>query len=638
MDNRLPLLIFFSFWLVNCSGPSGEEKPEQERSDPAFKTFTEAKATTDIDEKLRLLSRAAKEINTPRDTLLPNILDFQIYYHSLKKDHDSSLYFSDLMINTGIKTGDTSTIAKGYYRKAQTYLTLGDQEKVLQHVYKAQRLYRSIGDSVQAGRRLVEQANAQDRLGDFTGSHQSATEALQFLQPTDSVYRSSAYNIIGLTSFELGDFEESIEEYKNALRFSASLSDSLIIHNNIALNYRELKDFKTADSIWSLALKKSDKNSPSGLRLADNYYYNRFLESGTNTAPALEEIAARRDEINDLQGLLGSYNHLSSVYAESNPAKAEKMAIKYLQISRDLGNPVVQLEALKKLITLNSGSTKGAYQAEYFRLNDSIINARNQIKNVFAKIKYDEEQKLNEIDRLRDITGTQKVELLQERNQKNLALLIGLLVIGGAGFVYYHLKQHHRKEKIREVHNTEARISKKIHDELANDVYNVMTEIEHPATFDKEKTLDKLEGIYYRTRNISRENSPVITGAGFKDNLHHMLSISTPTKSRLYLTGLNDIHWEEINAEVKSVIFRVLQEMMVNMKKHSKASLVSLNFKTTSSRLQILYRDNGVGISSERLEKGSGLQNMETRIALVNGRINFQPDTNGFSAEISIPV
>lgn len=267
------------------------------------------------------------------------------------------------------------------------------------------------------------------------------------------------------------------------------------------------------------------------------------------------------------------------------------------------------------------------------------MSARDKVKNLFAKIKYDEERKLEEIDQLEKLSVQQHLEMLRTRNQLNIAILLGILIIGSALALYHFMKQRHKKEKIREIHTTEARISKRIHDELANDVYNVITELENPTSRDKEAILDKLENIYSRTRNISRENIPITTGRDYQEGLHDMLSQSTPVHAKLYLLGFDEIPWSKISQESKIVIHRVLQELMVNMKKHSEAAIVSLIFKEASSKLKITYHDNGKGFSSPNLKKGAGLKNVENRIEAIGGFVNFQPEkSTGFSVQILIPI
>ena len=47
-----------------------------------------------------------------------------------------------------------------------------------------------------------------------------------------------------------------------------------------------------------------------------------------------------------------------------------------------------------------------------------------------------------------------------------------------AVFLYYYLKNRNKKEKAEAVYQSETRISKKLHDELANDVYQTMAFVE----------------------------------------------------------------------------------------------------------------------------------------------------------------
>ena len=84
----------------------------------------------------------------------------------------------------------------------------------------------------------------------------------------------------------------------------------------------------------------------------------------------------------------------------------------------------------------------------------------------------------------------------------------------------------------------------------------------------------------------------------------------------------------------KMTIYRVLQELMTNMKKHSKASIAVLSFQTINQKLTITYKDNGVGCD---LKKQNGLLNTENRIKTINGTITFESQPkNGFHVKITI--
>jgi len=80
----------------------------------------------------------------------------------------------------------------------------------------------------------------------------------------------------------------------------------------------------------------------------------------------------------------------------------------------------------------------------------------------------------------------------------------------------------------------------------------------------------------------------------------------------------------------------VLQELMVNMQKHSSAKLVALSFDKKGNNFSINYSDNGVGVDLNSLEIKNGLLNVETRIKSINGSITFTSSLNkGFKAFIS---
>jgi signal transduction histidine kinase len=78
---------------------------------------------------------------------------------------------------------------------------------------------------------------------------------------------------------------------------------------------------------------------------------------------------------------------------------------------------------------------------------------------------------------------------------------------------------------------------------------------------------------------------------------------------------------------------------MVNMKKHSEASLVAIGFKKDDKALNIQYSDNGVGHDLKAKQKSNGLLNVENRILSINGRVKFESEKGkGFKAKLKIPV
>jgi len=85
------------------------------------------------------------------------------------------------------------------------------------------------------------------------------------------------------------------------------------------------------------------------------------------------------------------------------------------------------------------------------------------------------------------------------------------------------------------------------------------------------------------------------------------------------------IQEDEIPNSVKTVIYRVTQEALNNISKHSKANLINLTFQKTEDTINFIIRDHGQGFdldeafSLKNSERGLGLAGMKERTHLSGG-------------------
>ncbi len=91
-------------------------------------------------------------------------------------------------------------------------------------------------------------------------------------------------------------------------------------------------------------------------------------------------------------------------------------------------------------------------------------------------------------------------------------------------------------------------------------------------------------------------------------------------------------------------LYRITSELMNNTVKHANASKVEISLQHTDQFFQLRYRDNGKGadeksISIERSQNGMGLENIRSRVKMLNGYLLIETSPgNGFFANILIPV
>ncbi|MFT5917828.1 MAG: signal transduction histidine kinase [Flammeovirgaceae bacterium] len=87
--------------------------------------------------------------------------------------------------------------------------------------------------------------------------------------------------------------------------------------------------------------------------------------------------------------------------------------------------------------------------------------------------------------------------------------------------------------------------------------------------------------------------------------------------------------------------YRIIQELTTNILKHAQASSIIINISNCGETISITVEDNGVGFDLGNTIKtdGIGLKNVKSRVALMNGTIDFQsqPDS-GTSVFMKMPV
>jgi signal transduction histidine kinase len=101
----------------------------------------------------------------------------------------------------------------------------------------------------------------------------------------------------------------------------------------------------------------------------------------------------------------------------------------------------------------------------------------------------------------------------------------------------------------------------------------------------------------------------------------------------------------EIPNALKIVIYRITQEAMNNIGKHSKADLVRLSLRKMDRRIEVTIQDNGQGFNQEKVisrkstQKGLGLSSMKERTELSGGSYAIESaEGKGTIIRVSWPI
>ncbi|OMQ11899.1 ATP-binding protein [[Flexibacter] sp. ATCC 35103] len=509
---------------------------------------------------------------------------------------------------------------------------------------KSKKLFETIKDSANIGYTLTIMALIQQVNGDYYGSKETVTEALPYVKKK-SVYTAAINNILGIADKELSLYDDAIVYYKTAADDFKDPIDKRGPLSNIGAVYIQQKKYDKAiallESLLSKNFLKEKVSITDEVRILDNLGYAYFKKGMDQKGFSLmNEALQTRNKLKDTYGSIESYLHLADYYAKKDIKKSNKNALTAYNIATKLNSVDERLEALQILISNDHSAQNGKYVQKYFTLNDSIIKVRNNFKNKFAKIKYDSKKEKDENAKLRLEKAENLLSLQKDKYLRIVFVIVFVFLVILIAILIRYYKNKNRAIEFQTSYNTETRIAKKIHDELANDVFQVIAFAEsQPLSTEstKENLLQKLDDIYGRVRGVSRENNKIDTGIDFTNRIKEMLSAYNTSERNIIATNLENINWEIIDDIKKITISRILQELMVNMKKHSNANLVLIKFESDQKSILINYNDNGKGSEKTKLIK-NGLQNMENRMQAVKGTIDFdtEPD-KGFRAKIAMP-
>ncbi|MGC2475351.1 MAG: sensor histidine kinase [Candidatus Sulfotelmatobacter sp.] len=103
---------------------------------------------------------------------------------------------------------------------------------------------------------------------------------------------------------------------------------------------------------------------------------------------------------------------------------------------------------------------------------------------------------------------------------------------------------------------------------------------------------------------------------------------------------------ERLPGNVEIALFRVLQESLTNVHRHSGASDANIHFQHDGDAVILEVRDFGKGIPQERLrllhgvsaETGVGLAGMRERMHELNGKLEIESDGRGTTMRATLPL
>jgi signal transduction histidine kinase len=211
----------------------------------------------------------------------------------------------------------------------------------------------------------------------------------------------------------------------------------------------------------------------------------------------------------------------------------------------------------------------------------------------------------------------------------------------------------HLMSRVNTAHEEErARIARELHDSVAQSLLKIIYAAGFALDFLKEDprlAVDEVEEVQQRAKDCLRELREIManlrptsldilglreTITRYAEQFEEEYAISTTVD----LSGL-----ESIPTSVELAIFRILQEELTNVRKHSNAESVKIRTEASSGDLILVVEDDGVGFDPRMLaaeqESGEhlGLMAMRERVELLGGELSID-SLPGMGTRITVRI
>ncbi len=491
-----------------------------------------------------------------------------------------------------------------------------------------------------------EQKNYQD-------AEKSFNEALK--RSPDVDLKAEILQFLGATKFANADYLNALEYFSKSLSLNEKLGNEMELGQNyhsIAQVFYSFGRTKKAENFFLLSLEEDKK--------VENF------ESMASTYAALMDLKRKS---NHREKAL-EYGNLALEYGEEskNLDLKEKIFLGLSEISQQQGNTEKSLNYYKQYSEI---------------LNQKIDKKQSEEINEF-RVKYEMEKKERELEelnnqkRLSELAFQQKIA--DDRKEKNMLFAFGTLmfviILMGAVLLFNYQRQIEANKtinlkteeinrvKIKELEKSlrlesanamlkgqeieRNRIAKDLHDSVGALLSSIKLHFEtikgHISNTKGNQVYDKtnqlIDEACFEVRNISHDMMP---GSLIRFGLIPALQDYTSklrSDKKLAVDIINYGIPEKLDDSVSLNAYRIIQELLNNVIKHSGAKEVLVQLTMKNDQLNIMVEDDGHGFDPNAAkEKGMGLKNIISRVNYLNGQIHFDSEEGkGTNIMIDFPI
>ena len=144
----------------------------------------------------------------------------------------------------------------------------------------------------------------------------------------------------------------------------------------------------------------------------------------------------------------------------------------------------------------------------------------------------------------------------------------------------------------------------------------------------------------HEVRSLSHQMMPkALQERGLLPAIEDMLRKSLGLSNITYRVEHFNVEDQRFAEKIEVGLYRVCQELVNNISKHSKATEVAIQLFKNKNNLVLIVEDNGRGFDSKSKRDGIGLMNITSRLSTIHGEATWEPGPQrGTVATVRVPV
>lgn len=512
----------------------------------------------------------------------------------------------------------------GYKNATDIYITKGWYPEALECIYKVFEINQKTGDTLQ----MVESLSS---LGFLHTSIQNYEEALYWQRKAlETLGNREQHTHRGLILGRIGINYDELGKY-----------DSALYYNNLAIDYFR----KAGDDVYVAQWMSNLANTCLKM--------NNFAEA----EPLLME-ALRLNSSDDRKPNI--FNNLAKVYIETGRFPLARIVLDsaFYYVSRFQKKEMLS-EAWYRTYELDKATGKIDHALEayikYAVIRDSMLNEtkRGQLAQMFARHKTESKERALLVERAeneRIVKEKIEAEHSASRTRRWLwGVMLGLVILAHVGLIIYlRMKRKALNEKnqaifkeqegglaaiIQAQEDERRKIAKDLHDGVGRQIsaismnFQAFTRKIAKDIPDLDKDTEKIKSLIFDTseeiRAISHQMMPrALTQLGLVDALEDTIEISFKNSGIQVEFSIHGME-ERLSQEIETGIYRIAQELISNVIKHSGASIVIIELSQINNTILLTVKDDGIGIKQAD-NRGIGITNITSRVNALNGSFTIE--------------